>query len=95
MVDKLHEYEGLAGRVHDVRDKFKEKWETWKEWKNGIPMDQGIEGFLNHLRGPPKLERSLDDYAHIYRYVNSLFSYSFSFFLSFSFISLHPTRPDS
>ncbi|KOX68927.1 Membrane-associated transporter protein [Melipona quadrifasciata] len=67
MVDKLHEYEGLAGRVHDVRDKFKEKWETWKEWKSGIPMDQGIEGFLNHLRGPPKLERSLDDYAHVYR----------------------------
>ncbi|KOC68421.1 Membrane-associated transporter protein [Habropoda laboriosa] len=67
MVDKLHEYEGFAGRVHGVRDKFKEKWETWKEWKNGIPMDQGIEGFLNHLRGPPKLERTLDDYAHIYR----------------------------
>lgn len=73
MVDKLHEYEGFAGRVHDVRDKFKEKWETWKEWKNGIPMDQGIKGFLNHLRGPPKLERSLNDYAHIYRY---LFNYS-------------------
>lgn len=69
MVDKLHEYEGFAGRVHDVRDKFKEKWEAWKEWKNGIPMDQGIEGILNHIRGPPKLERTLDDYAHIYRYI--------------------------
>lgn len=67
MVDKLHEYEGFAGRVHDVRDKFKEKWETWKEWKNGIPMDQGIGGFLNHLRGPPKLERTLEDYEHVYR----------------------------
>ncbi|XP_031832072.1 loss of visual transmission [Nomia melanderi] len=67
MVDKLHEYEGFAGRVHDVRDKFKEKWEVWKEWKSGIPLDQGVEGFLNHFRGPPKLERSLEDYAHIYR----------------------------
>lgn len=66
----MHEYEGFAGRVHDVRDKFKEKWETWKEWKNGIPMDQGIEGILNHMRGPPKLERTLDDYAHIYRYMH-------------------------
>ncbi|XP_026674802.1 proton-associated sugar transporter A isoform X2 [Ceratina calcarata] len=67
MVDKLHEYEGFAGRVHDVRDKFKEKWETWKEWKNGIPMDQGIAGILGHLRGPPKLERTLEDYEHVYR----------------------------
>ncbi|KZC12678.1 Membrane-associated transporter protein [Dufourea novaeangliae] len=67
MVDKLHEYEGFAGRVHDVRDKIKEKWDVWKEWKNGIPLDQGIEGILNHLRGPPKLERSLEDYAHVYR----------------------------
>ena len=67
MVDKLHEYEGFAGRVHGVRDKIKEKWEVWKEWKNGIPLDQGIEGVLNHLRGPPKLERTLDDYAHVYR----------------------------
>ncbi|XP_076681170.1 loss of visual transmission isoform X2 [Andrena cerasifolii] len=67
MVDKLHEYEGFAGRVHDVRDKIKEKWEVWKEWKNGVPLDRGVEGFLNHLRGPPKLERTLDDYAHVYR----------------------------
>ncbi|XP_033333089.2 loss of visual transmission isoform X1 [Megalopta genalis] len=67
MVDKLHEYEGFAGRVHGVRDKIKEKWEVWKEWKSGVPLDQGVEGVLNHLRGPPKLERTLDDYAHVYR----------------------------
>lgn len=66
-MDKLHEYEGLAGRVHGVREKAKERWEVWKEWKNNVPLDQGLEGFLNHLRGPPKLERTLEDYAHIYR----------------------------
>ncbi|KAI4489547.1 hypothetical protein M0802_010984 [Mischocyttarus mexicanus] len=67
MVDKLHEYEGIAGRIHDVRDKVKEKWDILKEWKNSVPLDQGLPGVLNHLRGPPKLERTLDDYAHIYR----------------------------
>ncbi|KAG7211809.1 hypothetical protein KM043_011040 [Ampulex compressa] len=67
MVDKLHEYEGLAGRVHDIRDKIKERWDVWKEWKNSVPLDQGVEGFLSHIRGPPKLERTLEDYAHIYR----------------------------
>ncbi|XP_047363721.1 proton-associated sugar transporter A [Vespa velutina] len=67
MVDKLHEYEGFAGRVHDVRDKVKERWDLFKEWKSSVPLDQGLPGVLNHLRGPPKLERTLDDYAHIYR----------------------------
>lgn len=67
MVDKLHEYEGLAGRIHNVRDKVKERWDIFKEWKNSVPLDQGLPGVLNHLRGPPKLERTLDDYAHIYR----------------------------
>lgn len=69
MVDKLHEYEGFAGRVHDVRDKVKERWDLFKEWKTSVPLDQGLPGVLNHFRGPPKLERTLDDYAHIYRYI--------------------------
>ncbi|KAL0109294.1 hypothetical protein PUN28_014408 [Cardiocondyla obscurior] len=67
MVDKLHEYEGLMGRIHGVRDTIKERWNVWKEWKNGLNLDQGLEGLKQHLRGPPKLERTLDDYSHIYR----------------------------
>ncbi|XP_066591980.1 membrane-associated transporter protein [Prorops nasuta] len=67
MVDKLQEYEGLTGRAHEIREKIKEKWDGYKEWKSQIPLDQGIQGVLNHLRGPPKLERTLDDYSHIYR----------------------------
>lgn len=67
MVDKLHEYQGLTGQIHGIRDKVKDKWDSWKEWKSEIPTDKGVEGFLNHLRGPPKLERTLDDYSHIYR----------------------------
>jgi len=67
MVDKLHEYEGLMGRIHDVRDTIKERWSVWKEWKNGLNLNQGLDGLKHHLRGPPKLERTLDDYSHIYR----------------------------
>ncbi|XP_018368935.1 PREDICTED: proton-associated sugar transporter A isoform X2 [Trachymyrmex cornetzi] len=67
MVDKLHEYEGLMGRIHGVRDTIKERWDMWKEWKNGLNLDQGLDGLRHHLRGPPKLERTLDDYSHIYR----------------------------
>lgn len=67
MVDKLHEYQGLTGRFHGFRDKIQEKWSGWKEWKDEIPTDKGISGIFNHLRGPPKLERSLEDYSHVYR----------------------------
>lgn len=67
MVDKLHEYEGLTGRIHGVRDTFREKFEGWKEWKREIPTDKGLAGLVNHLRGPPKLERTLEDYSHVYR----------------------------
>ncbi|XP_012526634.1 proton-associated sugar transporter A [Monomorium pharaonis] len=67
MVDKLHEYEGFMGRIHGVRDTIRERWNVWKEWKNSLNLDQGLEGLKQHLRGPPKLERTLDDYSHIYR----------------------------
>ncbi|XP_018392857.1 PREDICTED: proton-associated sugar transporter A [Cyphomyrmex costatus] len=67
MVDKLHEYEGLMGRIHGVRDTIRERWSVWKEWKNGLNLDQGLDGLKHHLRGRPKLERTLDDYSHIYR----------------------------
>lgn len=67
MVDKLHEYEGLTGRIHGVRESIRERWSVWKEWKNGLNLDQGLEGLRHHLRGPPKLERTLNDYSHVYR----------------------------
>ncbi|EFN75002.1 Membrane-associated transporter protein [Camponotus floridanus] len=66
-MDKLHEYEGFAGRIHGVRETIKERWGAWKEWKNGLNLDQGLDGLRHHLRGPPKLERTLEDYSHIYR----------------------------
>ncbi|KAK0172880.1 hypothetical protein PV328_006146 [Microctonus aethiopoides] len=67
MVDKLHDYEGITGRLHGFRDKISEKFSNLREWKNEIPSDQGVSGVFNYLRGPPKLERTLDDYSHIYR----------------------------
>ncbi|VVC96308.1 unnamed protein product [Leptidea sinapis] len=31
MTEKLNEYQGVTGRFHGVRDKYKEKWNQWKE----------------------------------------------------------------
>ncbi|XP_015108433.1 proton-associated sugar transporter A isoform X1 [Diachasma alloeum] len=66
-MDKLHDYQGITGRMHGVRDKISEKWSEFKEWKNEIPTNQGIGGVVAHFRKPPKLERSLEDYSHVYR----------------------------
>lgn len=70
MVDKLHEYQGFTGRIHNVRDIMKDKFDHWKQ-----EHPEGVKGIaMNviktdpHSRGPPKLERTLDDYPHIYRY---------------------------
>ncbi|XP_028177520.1 proton-associated sugar transporter A isoform X1 [Ostrinia furnacalis] len=31
MADKLNEYQGVTGRLHGVRDKYKERWSNWRE----------------------------------------------------------------
>ena len=66
MVEKLQEYEGLAGRCHTFKGRIIEKWNSIKEWKDNLHAD-GIGGIASNLRGTPKLERSLNDYDHIYR----------------------------
>lgn len=70
MVDKLHQYQGITGRMHTLRDMAREKIDNWKE-----EHPEGVKGIaMNviktdpHSRGPPKPARSLDDYPHIYRY---------------------------
>lgn len=64
-MDKLNEYQGATGRLHGVRDTFRERF---GEWKNDHPG--GMGSWLSRdpeARPPPKLERSLQDYPHIYR----------------------------
>ncbi|CAH1647018.1 unnamed protein product [Spodoptera littoralis] len=31
MADKLHEYQGVTGRLHGARDRYKERWSRWRE----------------------------------------------------------------
>ncbi|XP_063532803.1 proton-associated sugar transporter A [Cydia strobilella] len=52
MADKLHEYQGVTGRLHGVRDKCKEKWSQWKE-----EHPKGVkETFKDSLFGIPHSE---------------------------------------
>ncbi|XP_030747732.1 proton-associated sugar transporter A [Sitophilus oryzae] len=54
MTEKLHEYQGLVGRFHQVRDDIKEKFIAWKENRKA-PHQQKEE------------TDDLDDYSHIFR----------------------------
>lgn len=31
MADKLNEYQGFTGRLHSARDRYRERWTSWKE----------------------------------------------------------------
>jgi hypothetical protein len=74
MVDKLHHYQGILGRLHTLRDGARAQWCTWIEERrdqegfgNGFPL-----GFFG--RKPPRNESQRSspgpeatEYSHIYR----------------------------
>jgi len=62
-MDKLNEYQGVPGRFHQFRDDMKERAENLK---NNVAVSSWISRDPNN-RPPPKKERSLEDYPHIYR----------------------------
>lgn len=64
-MDKLNEYQGVTGRIHGVRDTVRERFDKWK-----YDRPEGAGSWLSRdpeARPPPKLERTLEDYPHIYR----------------------------
>lgn len=64
-MDKLSEYQGVAGRFHVIRDEFREKVKTWKEEASAID----IKSVLSHQPAPQqqKEESKPEDYEHIFR----------------------------
>lgn len=67
MFDKLREYEGFVGRIHSIRSAIKERWNVWKEWRNGLNLNQGFNVLRDHLQRSPEQECELEDYSHIYK----------------------------
>ncbi|XP_073972296.1 loss of visual transmission isoform X2 [Rhodnius prolixus] len=67
-MDKLSEYQGVAGRFHVIRDEFREKVKTWKEEASAID----IKSVLSHQPAPQqqKEESKPEDYEHIFRKKN-------------------------
>ena len=76
MVDKLHDYQGLVGRFHNLRDTVRSRWCAWREsrcqqdnfGRSNFPL-----GLFN--RQPPKQEeeekqkKDIDEFSHVNRWV--------------------------
>ncbi|PSN44819.1 hypothetical protein C0J52_17172 [Blattella germanica] len=75
MVDKLHEYQGLVGRLHTLRTRASARWCAWRESRCQQQEGYGGRNFPLGLfsRKPPKQEQPvqqndfLEEYTHIYR----------------------------
>ncbi|RZF48840.1 hypothetical protein LSTR_LSTR003220 [Laodelphax striatellus] len=70
MADKLHEYQGVVGRLHSWRDKGRTRWQEWRESR---PQNIG-EVIRGVVRPTPQPEAEAtkggpveQDYSHIYR----------------------------
>lgn len=66
MVDKLHEYEGLLGRLHQYRDEIKERWQNRKSEGN-FNIFKIIKNVLYGTPTSTQQESVQEDFSHVYR----------------------------
>lgn len=66
MAEKLYEYQGVAGRIHSIRDNLREKYASWKE-----NNPNGVSGWVKEkcfsVKQSAGSGNGIDDYSHIYR----------------------------
>lgn len=64
-MEKLHEYQGLTGRLHQLRDNIKEKFSNQENPGNFLTKVKTTA--LDQLKGNASANV---DYSHIYRWEN-------------------------
>lgn len=73
MADKLNEYQGITGRLHGARDRYKERWSTWKEQHPRGVKDVVAESLFGIPNSDNPPERVWQDsaYSDLFRYARS------------------------
>lgn len=66
MEDKLHDYQGFTGRLHQWRDNVKEKISSFREQNPGNIVELAKNTATGQLKGNVNADQ---DYSHIYRLV--------------------------
>ncbi|KAJ8733435.1 hypothetical protein PYW08_001733 [Mythimna loreyi] len=69
MADKLHEYQGVTGRLHGARDRYRERWTRWKEQHPRGVRDVVAETLFGIPNSDEPRERVWQDsaYSDLYR----------------------------
>lgn len=67
-MEKLHEYQGWQGRIHQWRDEFREKISNWREQHPGTILESIKSSLANTVRS----DRDPNDFAYLYRLVYDL-----------------------
>ncbi|KAJ2952101.1 hypothetical protein O0L34_g4371 [Tuta absoluta] len=68
MAEKLNEYQGFTGRMHGIRDRYKERWSNWKE-QHPKGVKESFKDSLFGIPGSDEPERVWQDsaYSDLYR----------------------------
>ncbi|KAI5637404.1 major facilitator superfamily domain-containing protein [Phthorimaea operculella] len=68
MAEKLNEYQGFTGRMHGIRDRYKERWSNWKE-QHPKGVKESVKDSLFGIPGSDEPERVWQDsaYSDLYR----------------------------
>ncbi|XP_023169554.2 proton-associated sugar transporter A isoform X2 [Drosophila hydei] len=64
-MEKLHEYQGITGRLHQLRDNIKEKYSSINQENSPNIFEKAKTTALDQLKGNASANV---DYSHIYRY---------------------------
>ncbi|KAH8379371.1 hypothetical protein KR009_004449 [Drosophila setifemur] len=64
-MEKLHDYQGATGRLHQWRDNLKEMYTNFKEDSSTNFVERSKNAVLSQLKGN---ESNSKDYSHIFRY---------------------------
>lgn len=68
-MEKLHEYQGVSGRLHEWRDNFRAKIATWRENHEGENLVDLTKSYATKAASGSG-QGNKGDYSHIYRSVS-------------------------
>jgi solute carrier family 45 protein 1/2/4 len=69
-MEKLHEYQGVSGRLHEIRDDLRLKISNWRESHDGDNIVDLTKNYVRKISTSGRRGSDKDnDYSHIYRSV--------------------------
>lgn len=68
-MEKLHEYQGVSGRLHEIRDDLRSKLSSWRETHDGDNIVDLTKNYARKISTGRRESGKDNDFSHIYRLV--------------------------